>query len=799
MPPFSFPPWRLEAAAPTRYTPDMFPGQILIALTVFTVWPQLASATPPELLDDRYELTLFAEHPQVRTPVGCAIDHSGRLLVVESHTHFRPKGYEGPKTDRILALSDTTGDGRADLIDTHFEGGTHMMSIVRGLDRRLFVATRSEIFSLEDTTPDGKADERVSLVKLETTGDYPHNGLGGLTFAGDDYLYFGLGENLGHPYKLVPQNRRQPALEGGGEGGNIYRISIRAGELERVATGFWNPFGICIDRHGRMFAVDNDPDSSPPNRLLHIVAGGDYGYQFRYGRSGKHPLQAWNGELPGTLPMVAGTGEAASAVLPVGDDLWVTSWGHNRIESYTLKARGLSYSAAMKTVVKGDQNFRPVDFAHAPDGSIYFTDWVDKSYPLHNKGRVWKLTPKTADVPRPVMGGPWEEDPNLRHPPKMRAKALADGDPFALASQAWQISLSSKPAAHPWDKQTELRKIAIVSSIRWEKWPTWETFLKRALDDPSPAVRLAGVRIVADFGLESHAAKLAEMVPDALEHGRLFDAIVAALKHLGADSAKFDREQILLAVANDPSKPADQRARALAGISPDSKKLTIAEFQKLIASEEAALRDAAVWHLTQRSKKDAGPVLQSLLEDGDTDPELRRDIAANISDNGAAPTANPRRDLETWLAKLKAMDGDPRAGRRVFFSDKLGMCARCHTHGGYGTAVGPDLTQIGADGDLKRLLESILNPNREIGPSYVAEMIETADGKLNVGIPTLVTGRHGTGAEVFVGVDGKPFEVPLAEMKSRSPWVASLMPEGLDVRFDTQQMRDLIAFLRTSP
>ena len=56
------------------------------------------------------------------------------------------------------------------------------------------------------------------------------------------------------------------------------------------------------------------PRLAPPCRLLHIVDGGDYGYRFRNGRKGLHPFTAWNGELPGTLAMVAGTGEAPSGV-----------------------------------------------------------------------------------------------------------------------------------------------------------------------------------------------------------------------------------------------------------------------------------------------------------------------------------------------------------------------------------------------------------------------------------------------------------------------------------------------------
>ena len=156
-----------------------------------------------------------------------------------------------------------------------------------------------------------------------------------------------------------------------------------------------------------MFAVDNDPDSLPPCRLLHVVPGGDYGYKYRNGRKGTHPFTAWNGEVPGTLPMVTGVGEAPAGVIVCGNtatrfpdklpadyrgDLLVTSWGDHRIERYQLKPRGASFSAERINVVVGDENFRPVDLVVGGDGAVYFTDWVDKSYNLHKKGRIWRLS-----------------------------------------------------------------------------------------------------------------------------------------------------------------------------------------------------------------------------------------------------------------------------------------------------------------------------------------------------------------------------------------------------------------------
>jgi hypothetical protein len=98
--------------------------------------------------------------------------------------------------------------------------------------------------------------------------------------------------------------------------------------------------------------------------------------------------------------MVAGTGEAPCAVMAYESDnlpeeyrgdLLVTSWGDHRLERYRLRPRGASFSAEMTPVIRGGENFRPVGLALAPDGSLFMSDWVDKSYNLHSKGRVWRM------------------------------------------------------------------------------------------------------------------------------------------------------------------------------------------------------------------------------------------------------------------------------------------------------------------------------------------------------------------------------------------------------------------------
>jgi putative membrane-bound dehydrogenase-like protein len=382
----------------------------LLALCLLSARPAHGEEKPgadaPHAADASLRVDLFAAAPDVVQPISIDVDARGRLLVIESHTHFRPPNYKGPKHDRILMLEDTKGEGKADRITTFFEGTTATMDIAVHPDGSVYLATRNEVLRLRDTKDAGKADEKQRIVFLDTKGDYPHDGLSGLCFDSKGDLYFGIGENLGNDYKLVGSDGT--TLTGGGEGGNIFWCTADGKKLRRVATGFWNPFGTCRDIFGRLFTVDNDPDEMPPCRMVHTVEGGDYGFQFRYGRAGRHVFQAWDGQLPGTLPMLTGVGEAPCEVLSYESDglpreyhgnLLVASWADHRIERYVLKERGASFGAELKPFVQGGKDFRPVGLAVAPDGSIFVSDWVLSDYNLHGRGAIWHIRPKEARKP----------------------------------------------------------------------------------------------------------------------------------------------------------------------------------------------------------------------------------------------------------------------------------------------------------------------------------------------------------------------------------------------------------------
>jgi putative heme-binding domain-containing protein len=75
--------------------------------------------------------------------------------------------------------------------------------------------------------------------------------------------------------------------------------------------------------------------------------------------------------------------------------------------------------------------------------------------------------------------------------------------------------------------------------------------------------------------------------------------------------------------------------------------------------------------------------------------------------------------------------GDPARGQAVFNAH---ACAQCHTIGGSGGTLGPDLTGIGSRRSLGSLQRSILNPDDEVSPDYWTVHARTKSGEQISGI-----------------------------------------------------------------
>lgn len=221
--------------------------------------------TPPRSLDPRIKIELFAEAPQIVTPTGIDVDHRGRVWAIESNTHFRPAEYTGHPSDRVLVMSDTDHDGKADRIITFADGLTFTMSVavvkpwqdiafsnqqsavsktdpkskIQNPKLSAYIATRREIFLMHDDNGDDVADRKQSIVHLETQGNYPHNGLAGFAFDALGWMFFGFGENLGADYKIIGSDGT--TLSGGGRRGKSLSLPARRFQTRTLGDRLLEP------------------------------------------------------------------------------------------------------------------------------------------------------------------------------------------------------------------------------------------------------------------------------------------------------------------------------------------------------------------------------------------------------------------------------------------------------------------------------------------------------------------------------------------------------------------------------
>jgi putative heme-binding domain-containing protein len=231
------------------------------------------------------------------------------------------------------------------------------------------------------------------------------------------------------------------------------------------------------------------------------VRGGDYGYRFRLGRKGLHPFSSWNGELAGTLPMTSGTGEAPSGILVCEHEslpaeyhgaLLVTSWGDYRLEVHRLRPHGASFRSDPKVLVRGGEAFRPVGIAAGPDGAVYFTDWVDRDYHVHRKGRVWRLRAKgPAAAPLDLSGGysaPSADTGGFAGEAERWRRGRARHRQLVTAATAGRLGLEA--IEHIGDAELRAAAVRLLANESAPSPQAVEVITRLACEDPSPRVRL---------------------------------------------------------------------------------------------------------------------------------------------------------------------------------------------------------------------------------------------------------------------------------------------------------------------
>lgn len=138
----------------------------------------------------------------------------------------------------------------------------------------------------------------------------------------------------------------------------------------------------------------------------------------------------------------------------------------------------------------------------------------------------------------------------------------------------------------------------------------------------------------------------------------------------------------------------------------------------------------------------------------------------------------------------QAVKGDAQNGRALFTSTG---CVKCHKVSGEGGDIGPDLSIIGSKYDRAALVESILQPSKQILDGYRQTIVLTNDGGDFRGLV-----RSETDSELtLVDSQAETRVIKKSDVKLRRLSDVSVMPEGLTSVLTPQEFADLIQFLES--
>lgn len=386
-----------------------------------------------------FEVSVYAQDPLIRSVCSLAFDERGRMYVSHGPQYRRPTP-DTPR-DSISILHDRNSDGTADAAHV-FATGFNCIQSLAWHGRELWVANAPDLTVVRDTNGDDVADEYIRV--FTDLGNIEH-GIHGLTWAPDGKLYMTKGNSKGvaikewkknEPDRIAPRpfrelwgvpgppdapdfppakvftaatykNTYQDPDDDWGRMGGILRCDDMGKNLEIVARGCRNPYGLGFDHEFNWLAVDQDQNEG--DRIIMPFYGADFGWG--------HPWSAhWTGEnhlptVPVSGPVFQGS---ATGVTFANAPNWPESYrGVWLINDWLLKKTYLYLpvwqgalmqpkNGKLQDFITGKNSlFRPVDIAFGADGALYITGWgrgygaeYDAGGNMTNEGRIFRIVPK---------------------------------------------------------------------------------------------------------------------------------------------------------------------------------------------------------------------------------------------------------------------------------------------------------------------------------------------------------------------------------------------------------------------
>jgi quinoprotein glucose dehydrogenase len=378
-------------------------------------------------------------------------------------------------------------------------------------------------------------------------------------------------------------------------------------------------------------------------------------------------------------------------------------------------------------------------------------------------------------------------------------------DAIALARYAGQASAPEK-----------VRIEALKLLGQWEK-PSgrdpvvglWRPLPQRPAEDAADAVRVSlasimtssdairteGAKLAAKHGIKEILPALRTLVSDVKRPAEVRLATLQALESLKDPQIQQSAELAL--------KDADARLRhqgrrlLLAKANPADAASKLAEVLDKgdVAEKQGAFALLATYKAPEPDQL-LGKWLDKLSE-GQVPAEVQLDLLEAATNRGgplkskvdAFEAARPKADhLAPYREAIAG--GDAEAGRRLFLDKAELSCLRCHKVQGLGGEVGPDLTGLSKRSKRDYILESLVDPNKQIAKGYESVVVVLTNGQTKTGIL-----KSDDGKEVrLMNAEGQTLVIPKVQIEesSRGP---SAMPADLIKKMSKRELRDLVEYL----
>ncbi len=607
--------------------------------------------------------------------------------------------------------------------------------------------------------------------------------------------------------------------------GWVAKVSLDGKQWELITTGFRNEYGAAFNHEGDLFTFDADMEwdmSLPwyrPTRVCQVLSGSEFGWR---NGSGKWPVR-WEDSVPPVKDIGPGSptgtqfGYGSKFPAKYQEAYFICDWSYGKMYAVHLRPDSAGYAADFEEFMSA----QPMPFTdlviNPKDGAMYVSIGGRKT-----QSALYRVTYTGSEStePRPMK---LEGEAKRLHELRRSLEAFhGRQDPAAVAA-AWPN------LAHP----DRLIRNAARIAIEHQPVAGWKD---KALAETNPRAALTALMALIRHGDRADQSaviaaldKIAIDGLDPLSQTTLLRNYTLAFLRLGEPTLEQKKACVarfaplfpnrdtglsqdlceMLVYLGDESVVA--KAVPLVNNAPtQEEQIGYAKSLRLArAGWTPALREDFFKWFNRAATYTGGASFGLFIQD------IKRDSLAGLSADEtlalkpilqAPPVSKtpnfapkPLTFVKQWTVKdLESVLNVGLEGGRNFENGRNSFgaigCFACHRFNFEGGAVGPDLTSVSGKFGPRDLLESIIEPSKEISDQYGSMDFKLKDGGLVVG--RIMNLKEDTLMVNINMLDPNAIQsLKRDNIASIQPSKTSMMPPGLVNMLKEDDILDLLAYL----